>query len=496
MAKLWQLLLGRAKDEERLTLDDWAKQLVTYQGTDYLLSGYNRGRYGNKQEPIGENFESYVHNAYEASGVVFACHQARQTVFSEARFAYQRLTDGRPGTLFDSPGLDLLEKPWPGGSTAELLARAIQDVDFAGNHFVVRRDHPKLGPRLYRLRPDWVTILMTAPPNEATYADIEGYLYRPGGTEDTSKWEYFRTNTEDGRTRIAHWSPIPDPLFAFRGMSWLTPVVREIMADKAIGKHKLTFFERGTVPGMVFSFKETVTPEKFREFMKTIDETKAGADNAYENLYLGGGADVTVVGAQMLDFKAVGSVGENRIAAAARVHPAIVGLSDGLIGSSLNAGNYESAKHQFGDGTIRPLWRSLCAAYSVLIPELANARLWYDDRDIPFLAEDHERLARTQQLQATTISRYVMQGYTPESAVLAVNENNLELLEHTGLYSVQLLPPDVSHPEGVDDEDEPDSDDDEKKPDDDKDAPDKDDDGKKVSGSGKQVGPYRKPRRK
>jgi hypothetical protein len=31
---------------------------------------------------------------------------------------------------------------------------------------------------------------------------------------------------------VAHWSPIPDPLANFRGMSWLTPVLREIDADQ------------------------------------------------------------------------------------------------------------------------------------------------------------------------------------------------------------------------------------------------------------------------
>jgi hypothetical protein len=42
--------------------------------------------------------------------------------FSEARFQFQRLTNGQPGDLFGNPALTPIERPWPGGTTADLLA--------------------------------------------------------------------------------------------------------------------------------------------------------------------------------------------------------------------------------------------------------------------------------------------------------------------------------------------------------------------------------------
>jgi hypothetical protein len=63
---------------------------------------------------------------------------------------------------------------------------------------------------------------------------------------------------------------------------------------------------------------------------------------------------------------------------------------------------------------------------------------WVDFRPTGESAAD--RQAR-QIAQAEKVSRYVMQGYTWESAKEAVELNDLTLLVHTGLHSVELLNP-------------------------------------------------------
>ena len=67
--------------------------------------------------------------------------------------------------------------------------------------------------------------------------------------------------------------------------------------------------------------------------------------------------------------------------------------------------------------------------------------LWYDDRDIPFLQEDLKDAAEIQQMEAATIASYVREGFTPESAIAAVQNHDNGLLVHTGLVSVQLQTP-------------------------------------------------------
>jgi hypothetical protein len=227
-------------------------------------------------------------------------------------------------------------------------------------------------------------------------------------------------------------------------MSWLQPVIREVMADKAATLHKSKFFENAATPNLAVSFKETVTTEQFQEFMEMLDSSKGGVEHAYETLYLGGGADVTVVGKDLrqMDFKATQGAGETRIAAAAQTPPVLVGLSEGMQGSSLNSGNFTAAKHLFGDRVMRPLWRSICAAYEPLLKGVpADARLWYDDRDISFLRDDQQAVAEIRKIESSTINTLIMAGYEPDSVVEAIKEEDWSLLKHTGLFSVQLQPP-------------------------------------------------------
>jgi hypothetical protein len=423
-----------------MTQDDWAAQFMKYKGTEYGLGGYGDVSTSSNYEAIGNDFEGYVQQAVKADGVVFACLVARQFLFSEARFQWQKIRKGRPGDLFGTKDLEIFEKPWPGGSTVNLLNRAIQHADIGGNHYCVRE-----GKRLRVLRPDWVDIILTAPPDQAVESDVAGYLYKPGGTQDRTKWKIYLA----GDYQFAHWAPIPDPEAQYRGMSWMTPVIREIMADKAATKHKGKFFENGATPSFAISFKETVTAEQFKEFMTLMKQSHQSADNAYKPLYLGGGADVTPMMYDMrqLDFKATQGAGETRIAAAAQIHPVIVGLSEGMQGSSLNAGNFKAAKDAFGDRTLRPLWHSLCSSYASLIKEPSDARLWYDDRDISFLREDLVQKAQVMKEEAQAITRLVQDGFTWDSARQAILEGgDWSLLDHTGLFSVQLQPP---YPNGL-----------------------------------------------
>ncbi|PRH79397.1 hypothetical protein C6N75_09955 [Streptomyces solincola] len=442
MAKIWSSLFrGAPEAEQRLTIDDWMENVLHYQNNAYAIGG--GPPVNGTSEGVPSDFLGYVQSAYKSSGIVFACMLARMLVFSEARFQFQQMRQGRPADLFGTKDLAVLEKPWPSGQTGDLLARAIQHADLAGNHYAVRS-----GSRIRWLRPDWTEIILTKPPEEAVECDVAGYLYKPGGTQDRDRWKLYPVDGSQGR--IAHWAPIPDPEAMYRGMSPLTPIIREIASDKAATRHKGKFFENAATPAIAVSFKETVTQEQFNEFMAAMDASHAGVENAYSTLYLGGGADVKPLtyDLRQLDFRNTQGAGETRIAAALRVHPVVVGLSEGMQGSSLNAGNFKAAKDGFADGCMRPLWRSLCAAYENLVRVPEDARLWYDDRDIGFLKDDVAQLAEIQTMEATTITKLIQDGYTPESIIEAVRKQDWTLLKHTGLYSVQLQPPLPNGPEG------------------------------------------------
>jgi len=437
---------GPTAEVQRYTLSDYLRQLMQVGGYADPL-GY-RTSYGNMPaEPIGETFVDYVHNAYRSSGVVYACQLVRMKVFAEARFQFQRMQGGRPGELFGDQSLSLLERPWPGGVTGDLLARMILDADLAGNWFGT-----VIGGEIVRLRPDWTDILL-APrvgPNGGTVGMRRvGYIYYEGGKDNQSTGLTTLSGSEPEPFlvgEVAHFAPYPDPLASYRGMSWLTPVVREIQADQQATKHKLKFFENAATPNLAISMAKEVTPEQFDKYMAIVDERSAGVDNAYKTLWTAGGADVTVVGANMqeLDFKTTQGYGETRIANAAGVHPAVVGLAEGMQGASLNAGNFGAAKRQTAQITFRPLWRNASGSLEMLVPPPGgSARLWYDDRDIEFLREDEKDAAEIRQMNAAALRQITDAGFEPDAAVDYMASDEVTKLRgrHTGLYSVQLQPP-------------------------------------------------------
>ena len=427
------LLQSLRRSESRMSLDDYAGMVTDafYNGVSYPLTTTYGDRPGEK---IEANFASRVQGAYKTSGVVFACQLARLLVFSEARFQFQQLRNGRPGDLFGSPALRLLETPWPNGSTGELLARMIQDVDLSGNAYI-RRTGPTADPRLERLRPDWVTIVLGSN-SDLLNAEVLGYLYDCNGDS--------KDVVSLAASEVAHWSPIPDPVATYRGMSWMSTVLVETAADKSATKHKLQFFDNAATPNLAIVFDPTVKAEQAEKLKTLLEVEHTGWRNAYKTLYLGGGADAKTIGNSFreMSFKETQGAGETRIAAAAGVPPVIVGLSEGL--QSATYSNYAQARRRFADGTIRPLWRSAAAALQAIVPAPERSRLWYDDRDIPFLAEDVKDAAEIQETRARTIAALVRDGFEPGSVVKAVMSEDLTLLQHTGALSVQLVKPGAS----------------------------------------------------
>lgn len=401
------------------------------------------------KEKIGNDFEAYVREAYKANGVVFACAMSRQFLFSEARFAWRQYVNGRSKPLFTNAELGLLERPWPNGTTGELLIRMDQDAGNAGNFYGTTVDdagnagRAASGPsrRLSRMRPDWVTIVIgsnSGHPN-AIDAKVVAYLYGPPPSAGRSLPETLLLPGE-----VVHYSPLPDPLARFRGMSWMTPVLREIEADKAATKHKKKFFENGATISTVVTLDKDISPDDYEEFVAKFKAQTQGVDMAYKTLFLGGGADVTTNGADLkqLDFKVTQGAGETRIAAASGMHPTIVGLSEGLQGSSLNAGNFKAAVRLTGDKTIRPLWRTAASSLETVLTNPGEGTfLTYDDREVAFLREDSTDVATIQASQAATARQLTDAGYTPASVVEYLQTGDLAALEHSGLFSVQLQAP-------------------------------------------------------
>lgn len=448
---------GEVRDTRPYSLEQWMSDVsFAFGGTmfgGFGLGGGMQTSYGkNPAEPIGQDFVSLVQQGLKGCPPVASVENFRTRVLSEARFVFQRIQGGRPGDIFGSAELALLEEPWPGGTTGDFIGKYVTHADFAGNGFAYRDVS-----ELLILRPDWVDVVLEK--RIITMADRRehvgyrrlAYAYWEGGRSAEGKPVVFAPG------EIAHFAPLPDPLASWRGMAWPTPVIREMQADGQATRHKSAFLENSAMPNLVVSLDKALTPEQFKAFKAEMEKKHVGPTKTGKTLYLGGGADVTVVGKDMkeLDFTSLVGKGETRIANAGGIHPAVLAFSEGLQGSSLNAGNYGAAKRSTVDGTLRPTWRNLAGSLQVLFrpprtgasgQTLPPARLWYDVRDVAFLRDDAQDVAQIQTAEATTIRTLLDAGFTPDSVKAAVLANDWSVLQHSGLYSVQLRPP---GPEGT-----------------------------------------------
>lgn len=439
-------LAVRSSDSQRFNLDQWISDYLVpagqfnYNGQNYPL-GLNQTANGwQRTREVTNTLPAYA-NALRRCPPAYAAEMVRAFALSGVRFTFRtRIFNSVPRKLFGTSALSVLDHPWPNATCSELVSRMEWHAGTAGNSFVTNWEPD----RLRVLRPDWVAIVYGSAlePEDPGYAldgEIVGYIYQNGGFAGENRNPIRTLRVSE----VAHWSPLPDPLSPGLGMSWITPALRDMQGDGAATEHKLRFFENGATPNLVIKGLPAVTEQKFNALVDMLEANHSGVRNAYRTYYLTAGADATVVGADMrqMDFAATQGKGETRIAMLARVPAAILQISEGLQGSSLNAGNFIASRRVFADLWVYPTLQDLAGSLAPLVNVPPDAELWFDTADMPILREDAKDAADIEQVKATTIGGLVKDGFTPESAVAAVMGQNMNLLKPIpGWISVQMQP--------------------------------------------------------
>jgi phage portal protein BeeE len=406
-------------------------------GASVLMTSYSAT--GNEGPSlIGDNKAAYAGNS-----VVFGAILARMSLFSEATFAFRDLADKHLSGAFEIDGrrntaLRKLEAPWPNGTTGELLARMIQDADLAGNAYVW-----DAGDQLVRLRPDWVTIVseLSSDPMGRPYRSVLGYYYEPPVTSRRFEGEpqYFTVD------EVAHWSPNPDPEANFRGMSWLTPVIREVWADNQMTNYKIKYLENAASPNLLIRYTQRLGQDSLSSLAARVEARHGGVDNAFKTLVLDDGADVTVIGNtfEQMNFSTVQAAGENRIIIASGVPGIVIGSKEGLMAATYS--NYEQAMRRFADITMRPLWRSVCACLSKLVTIPPGTRLWFDTADIAALRQGEKERADTMLVLSQAAAELIAAGAKPDTVTAAVAAGDITLLK----FEPKPPPPPAAPPSPV-----------------------------------------------
>lgn len=445
-------LLERIRDqrrptEERYSVDTWLTEYLfpnsfQFGNTTYpfgLPAGMSQTMAQTRLKTITNSLPGYM-GALRSCPPAFAAQMVRALVLSQVRFTFRNppWDQASPRKTFGTGALTLLERPWPNGTTGDLVGLMEWHAGLAGNAFVLRRPD-----RLKVLRPDFVGAIYGSElepdhPDHALDGELVGYVYQNGGIGSTQT----KPTVLDPQD-VAHWSPIPDPENPGMGMSWITAGLRDIQADLAASEFKTKFLTNGATPNLVISGIPAVKREDFIEIVDMLEERHTGLANAYRTLYLTAGADAKVIGSnlQELDMKSTQGGGETRVSMLSRVPAPVLGIAAGLEGSSLNSGNFGQARRLFADTWVFPALQDLAHALSPVVDVPSRAELWFDTIDIPLLREDAKDAAEINAQKATTIATLVREGWTPESAISAVESGDFKALVHTGLVSVQLQKP-------------------------------------------------------
>lgn len=387
-----------------------------------LVNLFETWNQGSLTERIEEDFVSFVRDGMQSNAVIWSLCLVRMTFFAQIEFVFEDIKDRTWHA--DDPSLTLLRNPWMNGSTQELLARMEQDASMAGNSYIYKAEPSTV----QRLRPDWVEIV-----GDPNGTELVGYKYTTGGPKSGGPAKFLLPD------EVTHYSPVPDPLAVYRGCSWITPVVREVMADKQMTRHKQKFFDNAATPNLLIKNTKNLDDESRERLRNRLEARHEGVDNAYRTLVLEGGADATIIGANMQEmaFDTIQAAGENRIAAAAGVPGIVAGFKEGLQAATYS--NYAQAKRHFVDGFCTFHWGSVSKALETIVPPPEGERLWYDPTRIPALKEDRKDLSEIVKAQAFAMMQMVRVGFDAKDVEIYVTtgERPPGGIKHTGMIFFQ-----------------------------------------------------------
>lgn len=377
------------------------------------------------REPVMPQLAAAAQQAHGSSAIVFSAALVRAALFSEARFQYQAKDDKH---LFGTTALAKLEEPFgPDTTTGHLLARMEQDTFLAGNAYIW--DAPG-EDRLVRLRPDWVTIV-----SEVVHVSGGGWYRQPVGYW----WEPPKSVLDQGSgflvpaAECVHWVPVgmEDPQADFRGMSPLTPIMRDIKGDDGLTTYKIRYLQNNASPNVYIKYAQKLQRATVDSIRERLNARYGGPDNAGRGIILDQGADITLVGNSLsqMDFSGVSAVGVERILAACSVPGVLVGLEP-LRGAGRG---YQESMQKLANLWARPQWRSVCGALAQIADVPAGNRLWFDVSDISALQDGELEKGQAALVKAQALLALVQGGFTHESAVAAVDAADLSQLKAGGI---------------------------------------------------------------
>lgn len=396
----------------------WPQETLLFNGHSYLSSVQS---YGPEEQMWGYG----AAQALTSNGVAYGIFRRRVDLFAQGRFRFRRFGNPRP-TLADSFSTAALA---PLDNSRDMLEQCELGVARAGAAFFVDD-----GDELRSLPAEHCTIVSGSrrypdDPDVAWDAKPIGLIYKPahsGLDPETWTWD-----------EVYPYIPERDPEARWRGISWLRPAMEDIQSDNGARRYLSRFFTNHATPNTAVVFPPEVKKETVEVFKDLFLAKHAGVERSFRTAFLGGGADIKVIGASLkdLDSESVRQQVHKDIASAAGVPIVAAGIEQGTYANS------KESNRALADGKLRYLWAVAAETFARAIDVPAGAELYVETGHISALQADALDDANVLEAQARTMSVLANSGWEPDSARDGVTKGDLSGIVHTGNLSVQLLPP-------------------------------------------------------
>jgi hypothetical protein len=219
-------------------------------------------------------------------------------------------------------------------------------------------------------------------------------------------------------------------------MSWMRPVMEDVAADNGARRYLTQFYRNNATVNAAVVFPPEVQKETIEAFRDLFLQKHRGVDRAFRTAFLGGGADLRMIGSPLkdLDSEAIRTQVHKDIAASAGVPIVAAGIEQGTYANS------KESNRQLADGKIRYLWEVAAETFAPVVAAPAGSRLCIDASEIAALQADAIDDSAVMAQQAQTMRTLVDGGFDPKSVTDAVTTGDMTKLVHTGNLSVQLVP--------------------------------------------------------
>ena len=366
--------LARAADLFRAPKQD--KIIVPSNQMD-VVSQFVAGR---PVEPESIDLRKMIDEGYRRNVIIYVCvNEIASSAAAPRVYLRDRKTQDE---IEEHELLDLIARPYPGGSWYDLIERLLIFQQVTGTGYLHKgRSGASQIVQLTAARSDRIQ------PVPDKQGNILYYEYKIEGGDKQ------RVEPED----LAAFR-LPDPLNDFHGLSPLTVAAVFGDIDTAAAVYLRDFFANGAMPMGLLKFKTPSVRREDRlrvqqEWSEQYGATEISPKNAgrWHNVgVIGGDVDYVPLGAEpaQLRLDAVWGMTESRLCATFGVPPAIVQARIGLQFSTYS--NQREARRSFWTETLVPIYRRIADGMTRnLVSEYdEDLELVFDLESIPELQED------------------------------------------------------------------------------------------------------------